>query len=204
MEAHPLLDRRARRRPRPGRRPRPARVLVLDRDVAHALGLDQDRVVQRPERRRRRGRSPARRPCRSFSRAKPITLETSSALSTNATAARLLVGRQVPGLARLVPVGIAGVATRPRIESPEKSAMPARTLRQSAAAIRQDRSQLGRVRRRVDRNRGDPVEGDPGEQARRRSPAMPAITSAARGSTASESQPESGPPIGVEPRKTIE
>src|ERR671911_56796 len=36
------------------------------------------------------------------------------------------------------------------------------------------------------------------------SAATPAITSAARGSTCSESHPASGAPIGVEPRKTIE
>ena len=103
------LERRA-RRPRPGRSARRGR----PRCRASPLGLDQDRVVER-----RQGAAPwpvpwpaTRRP---FAAAKRDRLGDVLGALDEGDRARAQVGGEVPAEARLVPVGVAGVATRPSI-----------------------------------------------------------------------------------------
>ena len=80
----------------------------VDRDAAHPLGLEQDRVRRGRPARRRRGRCPAARREGRSARAKATTAATSSADSGSATAAGRWSTREVPGLASLVPVVVAG------------------------------------------------------------------------------------------------
>ena len=95
----------------------------------------------------------------------------------------------------------------PRREAGLSPPVPGARRAQPAVALSPALTQLAWIRRATLRLRG--VARSARASARRaaqaaESPATPASTSATRGSKASESQPAIGPPIGVEPRKTIE